>query len=370
MLDYLPAPTCPDVTQVSFLIVGYGWRVPFFIRPALAFPDHFRVTGVVVRSDQRGLQVKEETGLPAWRSIEEAVKADRPDFVIVSVPWEVAPQITRQVVAMGLPVLTETPPAPSLESLVSLWNDVGGSGLVQVAEQYPRYPTQIARRHLIDLGLIGTVNEVSISQTHQYHGVGVLRYLLGTRFEDATVLGTKSTHMLLDPLDRPGWNDGQGEKPIRNVRGTLQFAGGKTGYYDFTDNQWFNPLRTDQTMVRGSRGEIMEDRVTWMAGDREILRGDLNRRQTGQGLSLEGNDLNLINLGERVLYKNRWIPGRLADDEIAVTDLLAAMSEWIHGGGPEPYPLAEGSQDWALALAIDQSIEENRPVEVSGLPWQ
>ena len=37
---------------------------------------------------------------------------ERPDYVIVAVPWPVTPVATRELVALGVPVLAETPPAP------------------------------------------------------------------------------------------------------------------------------------------------------------------------------------------------------------------------------------------------------------------
>jgi hypothetical protein len=42
----------------------------------------------------------------------------------------------RAAVELEGPGLCETPPAPDLEGLRSLWAAVGASGLVQVAEQY------------------------------------------------------------------------------------------------------------------------------------------------------------------------------------------------------------------------------------------
>ena len=65
--------------------------------------------------------------------------------MIVSVPWPVTPDATRELVGRGVRVLAETPPAPDLPGLRKLWTDVGGSGLVQVAEQYLLMPGHAAR---------------------------------------------------------------------------------------------------------------------------------------------------------------------------------------------------------------------------------
>ena len=68
-----------------------------------------------------------EWGVPTFRTAATCWSADRPDFVIVSVPWPVTPGATRELVAAGVPVLAETPPAPDLDGLRALWADVGGA---------------------------------------------------------------------------------------------------------------------------------------------------------------------------------------------------------------------------------------------------
>ena len=42
---------------------------------------------------------------------------EQPDFVIVSVPWQVTPELTVRLVEQAIPVLAETPPAPDLPGL-------------------------------------------------------------------------------------------------------------------------------------------------------------------------------------------------------------------------------------------------------------
>ncbi|WP_084129789.1 Gfo/Idh/MocA family protein [Demequina sp. NBRC 110055] len=354
---------------VSFAVVGYGWRAPFFLRPAAVLPDQFRVTGVVTRRAEVGERAMAERGLASWRSLADAVAADRPDFVVVSVPWEAAPEVTREAVALGLPVLCETPPAPDLDGLHRLWADVGASGLVQIAEQYPGYPGHVARRAVIDRGLIGRVNEVEVSSTHLYHAMGVLRRMLGVGDEGAQVTAIESSHPLVDPHTREGWTDDNTERDATTLRAIFRFESGRVGTYDFTDNQWWNALRADRIAVRGSRGEIANDRVTALTGPRTITTTHLERRHTGVELNLEGNDLDHISLGTDVLYRNPWVGTRMADDEIAVTDLLAGMSRWIHADGAPPYPLADGAQDWALAIAMQQAASSGQRVTLERQPW-
>jgi hypothetical protein len=57
------------------------------------------------------------------------------------------------------------------------------------------------------------------------------------------------------------------------------------------------------------------------------------------------------------------------DDEIAMATLLERMADWIHGDGPEPYPLAEGAQDQQVALAIEESADRDTTVTTSCEAW-
>jgi hypothetical protein len=45
------------------------------------------------------------------------------------------------------------------------------------------------------------------------------------------------------------------------------------------------------------------------------------------------------------------------------------MADWVHGEGPEPYPLAEGAQDQRLALAIEESADSDTTVTTAREAW-
>ncbi len=358
-----------DANPINYLIVGYGWRAPFFLKPAQAFPETFRVTGIVARNAEKGAAATEKWGVPTWRTLEEALEAEQPDFVIASVSWDASPEYVRACVERGVPVLCETPPAPNQEELVRLWNDVGDSGLVQVAEQYPLYPGHQARRAVIDSGAIGEVNEAEVSSTHMYHAMAIIRQMLDVGHEGATIRAIASTHKLATPLTHAGWTDNANPEPAKTVRALISFEGGKVATYDFTDNQWWNPLRQDRIALRGELGEIVDLRVTQLKAERTFVTSHLERRQLGIELNLEGHDLDHISWNAEVVYDNRWKGARFADDEVAVSELLRRMGDWVRGDGPPPYPLAEGSQDWALALAVEKSAETGEIVTMPRQPW-
>ncbi|MBK5248873.1 MAG: Gfo/Idh/MocA family oxidoreductase [Actinomycetales bacterium] len=351
-----------------FGIVGGGWRTEFFLRLAKQAPEQLSVSGVVTRRPERGEELRATWRVPFFASAAELLAAERPDFVIVAVPWAVSPDIIRELVRLDVPVLAETPPASDLDGLRALWADVGASGLVQVAEQYLRMPAHAARWALVREGVIGEPTSVQVSSTHLYHAVSMIRHLLGIGFERARVDARSFVSPLADPLTFDGWTGDATPQDRATTLATIDFDG-RMGLYDFTQNQWFNPLRARRIVVRGSLGEVVDDKVVRLLDPRTPVESQLMRRQTGIDLNLEGFDLDHISLDGRVLWRNDFLGARFSEDDLAVAALLAGMSAWCRGEGPEPYPLAEGCQDHLIALAIEESARRGESVKTTEEAW-
>jgi predicted dehydrogenase len=335
---------------------------------AALFPDRLQAAGVAVRRAETGERARARWQIPVYDSPAELVARERPAFVITSLPWAVNPGIVTDLVTAGVPVLSETPPAPDLEGLRDLWRRVGPSGLVQVAEQYPLMPLHAARARLVADGIIGRPTSVQVSSTHLYHAVALIRGLLHVGFEPATVHGRSFSAPLVDPLVRDAWTDDDTPKDAATTIATLDF-GGPMGLYDFTDNQWHNQLRHRRIVIRGSHGEIVDDQVVRLTEPRTIVRSPLVRRQIGYDLDLDGYDTDHLTFEGRVVYRNGLLGLRLSDDEIAVSTLLLDMAAWCEDGGPAPYPLADACQDHMLALAIESAAASGEVVTTTKEDW-
>jgi predicted dehydrogenase len=280
----------------------------------------------------------------------------------------VTPVATRELVGLGVRVLAETPPAPDLEGLRALWAAVGGRGLVQIAEQYLLMPGHAARVSAVHSGLIGEPTSVQVSSTHLYHAVSLIRGLLGVGYRPATVHAREFNAPLADPLRPSGWTGDGTPKPASTTLATIDFDGAM-GLYDFTDNQWWNPLRTRRIVVRGSLGEIVDDRVVRLADPTTPIESVYLRRQTGHDLNLEGLDLKHISLDGEVVYRNPFVGSGLSDDDLAVADLAERTGAWARGEALEPYPLAQACQDHLIALAIGESVATGAAVRTSTEEW-
>ncbi len=393
-----PTPPTSERTRgpdepYRFGIVGRGWRSQFFLRIAAALPDRLAVTGVVTRTAERGVDIERQWGVRTFRDV-EALLATGPEFVITSVPREVNPPLVSALVAAGMAVLSETPPAPTVQGMRELWAEVGASGLVQVAEQYQFQPLNAVRIALARSGLLGRPTAVQLSSTHEYHAMSLIRLGLGVGFDEAAVSARTLSAPLVRSVSAGGWpapthggadgrggeddgngnGDGDGASgPVEEVEASetiavLDFGGGRSGVYDFTDEQWWHPLRRHRHVVRGSRGEIVDDVVTTMADSRSPISRPI-RRQVGVEANLEGMFLDTLSLDGRVVWRNPVAPARLADEEVAIADLLLRTGSWVRDATPPPYPLAQACQDHLLGLAIAEAAATGTTVHTGTEAW-
>jgi len=354
--------------RTTFGIVGGGWRSHLLLRLADAAPGRLNAAGVVTRTADAGERVTARWGVPTYRTIDELLKAEDVDYVVAAVSWPAMPGVIRDLVAAGMAVLAETPPAPDLERLRSLWGDVAVSGLVQVAEQYLLMPGHAARHTVIQDGVIGQATSVEISSTHLYHAVSLIRGLLGVGMDDVVVNARDFRAPLVDPLTFDGWDLQAVPEPRTTTIATLDF-GDRMGLYNFVENQWWNPLRTRRIVVRGSRGELVDNTVVRLVDPTSPVESSLVYRRTGVDMNLEGSELVHVSFDGRVVYRNPWLGTRLSEDDIAVASMLEAEGAWVRGEGPEPYPLAQACQDHAIGLAIQESARTGAEVHVAKNVW-
>ena len=353
------------MNPTKIAIVGAGWRADFFLRLALLMPDRFEVVGWVARNPKKF----GEYPVPTYLNVGDLLLKEKPDFAISAVSWAANPEIVTVLVNAGIPVLSETPPAPDKDSLRKLWASVGSKGLVQVAEQYMRLPMHAARLAATRRSEIGEVTSVQVSSTHGYHAVSMMRTFLQAGFGPSEIRATNFTAPLVDPLKRGKWNEDLTPKQAKTILALIDFEEGKSGLYDFTDNQWHNQLRHRRIVIRGSNGEIVDNDLIHLASPTAITTSTFNRYQHGHDLNLDGHDTEHISFNGKVIYSNPFVGLRLMDEEIAIATMMVEMAEWVHGSGPAPYPLAEACQDHLISLAIDESLAKEITIKTGNEAW-
>lgn len=346
-------------------IVGASWRAEYFLRAASVLPDRFQVAQVLTRTDASAQRVGEKWGVSATTSISNFEHGDY-DYVVVATPPDTAPELTVALARAGHAVLTETPPAPTKEALFDFYRDVAGLR-VQVAEQYRFQAHLAARLALVESGRLGPVSLVRMSVAHGYHGVSLIRAFLGAGFEPVNVSGWATTVPATSARGRDDWNDELVEYDAGRVFARLDFAG-RTGLYEFDFEQYFSPIRPRHVEAYGLRGQLADDRLSYVTGPRKASSGSLHRSATGADGDLEGWFVDSISWADDVLWQNRFRGARLNDDEIAVAEVMHRMSGFA-AGGEQFYGAADGCHDQFLSLTIDEAVASGQPLRVEDVPW-
>lgn len=354
--------------HIRFGIIGSGWRTDYFLRIAAALPDRFTATGALVRREEAGLRLRERFGVRAYETLDDLLAGERPDFVIVCVSWQACPGYIKELVARGVPVLSETPPAPDEDALQDLYAYCRArGGRVQVAEQYHLQPYHAARLALVHSGRLGDIVHAQVSVAHGYHGVSLIRRVLGIRGETVAIRAQSFTTPIVTGPDRSGPPSVEAITDSRQTVATLDF-GDRWAVFDFCDDQYFSWIRSHRLLVRGVRGEVRDLAVSYLRDHRTPVFYDLVRVATGIGGDLEGFHLKGICGGDTWWYENPYPGARLSDDEIAGAHCLAKMGAYARGG-PDFYSLAEAAQDHYLSILIGQAARSGETVRSRPQPW-
>ncbi|MBB6731792.1 Gfo/Idh/MocA family protein [Cohnella zeiphila] len=350
------------------IVGGASFRAQYYLRIARELPDRFRVSGLVVRDGAKRQDMAERWRVPVLETLEDLLERERPDFVVVSVSGGACPDYLLRLAELGVPALAETPPAPDLAGLIDLHERLTLRGArVQVAEQYHLYPLNVARSAIIREGRLGDITQATVSVSHLYHGVSLLRKMLGIGFEDASIRGMRFE---ADVVAGPGRGGPPTEEKIVRKPRDLAWLdyGGKLGIYDFTADQHRSWVRSNHLSVRGVRGEIFDTRLSLLQSFDTPQPLEFKRINRGEWENAEGYFLQGIMAGDRWVYENPYAPARLYDDELAIAACLDGMASYVDGG-PSFYGLPEASQDCYLGYLIEEAVRTGETVTSQRQIW-
>lgn len=350
--------------------IGNGWRTEGYWRVVRQVPDKFQISGVLFRNpDKAAAFAADHPGL-AFTDLGTFLKQPH-DMVFILLPAHVLPPYVEAVLSAGFPLMIETPPTWDPEKLTELWEIQQKYGArIQVAEQYFLQPYHRAVRTLTDRGILGEVSNLRISMAHDYHGVSVMRRLLGQGAGNCTVTARRFSFPVLSHCGRSGLSEGAMRSDGRKVA-AFAFGDGRVGFFDFAGEQYFNYFRSRHLNVQGTHGELNDYDVTYWNGSMPVS-SRLVRQDTGKDSNLEGYFHRGITWNGEMIYESpfaKYTEARLTDDEIAMGSLLLGMERMI-GGGEEIYPLAEALTDTYLFMKMDEAIRTGGPVRTERQVWE
>ena len=311
--------------MIRFAVIGSGWRSLFYVRIARALPDMFELTALLCRGQEKADRIQKEYGIHTTTSEDEVI-VSKPDFVVSAVNKSSMSDVVRYWAAKGIPVLSETPAGLDIDTLKAIRQDVENGARIQVAEQYFLYPSIKALIDECKSGTIGEPVSLTISAMHDYHAASVIRRMLDTGLEDVTVTGKTFSMKVTDTRTRyEVLTEGRVvEKEEKHL--IMEYADGKTAFYDFMSDQYRSLIRNRYINLRGTRGEIINDTVYYLDKDN-------------------------LAACKKLDITNPYGYAGLSEDEAAITGILLGMKEYVDTG-KEVYPMDEALYDAYIGILM------------------
>ncbi|GFH42045.1 hypothetical protein Hs30E_05960 [Lactococcus hodotermopsidis] len=353
--------------KAQFILIGGGWRGEFYMRLAQKMPNRFEITAIVT------VDPKQQTYYASWgfncvESLDRALLAGQPDFVVICVPHTVAAKVAVEVLKTGLPVLSETPAGSSLDDLLYLAANMPQNAKYQVAEQYHLRPDMAARLSVIAKGKIGHPQLALVSLTNNYHAIALMRKFLNVSGHETTILAQRFQVTGQPGFERSGLALLERFQVYNQTLATFNFGQGKTGIYNFEDDQHRSFIRSQHIQVKGDRGELNDKDLRYLKDFKTPIISHVQRINKGEYENMEGVGFKGLILAGDWLYQNPYQETVLSDDEIALATCLRQMADYCRGGKAF-YSFAQAAQDFYLTLLIEESIETQQAVHTQPQPW-
>ena len=332
--------------MIKYGIIGAGWRSEFYLRIAALMPDTFKVSGIYIRNKQKREEFSQKYNAPIFDTLEKLLQTDF-DFIVSCVNKAEICNTVRELAGKNIPLLTETPIGTSNKEIDDFLAEIKPDWRVHVAEQFHFSPRNMAIKSVIESGILGEVNQVQISCCHDYHAASLIRFFLDTKDEMPEV----SSFTLPDSVTRYNSRRGLLEEPqivtAEEKIVILRFKN-KTALYDFNYEQYFSDIRSNRIIIKGTKGEIVNDRCTYLK-DGLPHSFTFKRNSYGTNENLDGYTLVNITAEGEVLYTNPFKMARLSDEEIAIATCLLNMKKYLETGVPF-YTLREAATDTKMFL--------------------
>ena len=145
----------------------------------------------------------------------------------------------------------------------------------------------------------------------------------------------------------------------------MEFASGKTAYYDFSGVQYHSFIRSRHVNVQGRDGEWNDTVLRYVGRDFVPVEERLTYSLPQAYRPLETEE---VREGAKTWNPVLGLDG--AQDEYAIASMMFDMGEYLESG-KEVYPLAEALEDAYMWLLMEQAVKvPGTAVRSGAAPWR
>jgi predicted dehydrogenase len=350
----LPAAAAsPRRTRIG--IVGAGDRVRRIYLPVLTGrSDAFEVVGFAGRSRERASAFAQETGLTMFEDAGQLVERGKPDFLVAAVSPGSVDAALPAIVALGCPVLVETPFCWGVRQGRILAETIRRHGhIVGVAEQTPFLPAEQIKAKVIELGLLGrimcAINDFAV---FDYHGIAALRAYAEP--ENAAVAVSAIQALLPGEANR--------DPDDLWTMAVVTLGNGARLVHHYSDRYFDTPMRSPkQLRVYGTGGSIVGDTMVFATADAGARAATIARETEGGSLARLRVDTQV----GPIVWENPFRGLPFDDEQVAVATHLDGMARAVANRSAPRYGALRALADMEIMTSIRLSAEGGgRPVGV------
>lgn len=161
-------------------IVGTGHRARAHLATIPKLTDLYQLVAVCDLNAERAKEVADQFKIPGYTDVEEMLRSEKPDVVLIAVGRDGHHTITKIATGYGVHCISETPIATTLAYADIMIDSAKKNGVkLEVSENVWRWPHERMKRIIVDSGLIGEVRFAKLwYSSGSYHGINAIRTLI------------------------------------------------------------------------------------------------------------------------------------------------------------------------------------------------
>ena len=352
--------------RIRIALIGTGKRGRNVRLPAIRMmSDRFELAAVCDMNGETARRVAAECGVPAYTRVQDLVAGERLDAAAISTPGDSHHAIGTYLADRGINIIVETPLATTLPLCDVLIEAVDRNGVkLEVAEQYCRDPLHLAKRQIVEQGLIGDVLRVfCLFLTEGCHIVSSLRMFLGDAV--ATRVGSVAMN---SPIPRVNANAVRSYDTEEWNLQTMEFDSGAVAVTSYSNVYHAQALgRKARTLfqIDGTTGSIVEDDVHLTTEEQRLAGGG---RATAYPIRTVTRDDGGIQVVERlqidtdppVVWENPWPRYRTGAMGLAIVEEMDSLAQAVAEDRPTRYDARRARADIEISMAAAESGRPGR----------
>ena len=347
--------------KIRAVLVGCGEQATNMIHDVITYIDEIQVVGVCDMNRERADWAAARFGLDrSWQDLSEMLRGVEADCAFIVTIAGLQAKLARQCVEAGLHVYTEKPTGTLMEDVDELLQTAKERGKLVGVSFNKRYADAYRQ-----------MKAAITSEKFGHPNAFIAKFIGGYRTNETDLLRVGCCHFfdlarfLIGEIEEVFAYRYEEQVGRHTYAVSVRFENGCVGSLTFGSlGSWVNGYGMESVEVRGDRNMVYAENgrdFTWQKPSR-IVQSDTGLANKGtQAVTEEAVAVEIL----RPNYSNL---GKLATKDFVINGnygCVKAFADALLAGTVPAVTGEDGRMALVLALAVDRSVEQGRPVKVS-----